>query len=61
MTRHTFATKAPGKPVMVCQCPQCKGRTPEPLCPHTAELWPVAVTHATIKPTDPQRSFFEEG
>ena len=39
MTRHTFATKSPGRAVMVCQCEECQGRRPEPRCRHTRELF----------------------
>lgn len=54
MTRHTFATKAIGRPVLICQCPQCKGRAPEPRDGHTAELFPRAAVRTTTKPIETQ-------
>lgn len=39
MTRHTFATKSPGKPIRICQCPECRGRIPVALCPFTREMF----------------------
>jgi len=65
MTRHTFATKSPGRAVMVCQCAECKGRTPEPRCRHTAELFSrEAMIGPRVARTAPaslaQRGLFDE-
>ena len=56
MTRHVHAVKGLKGSVQICQCPECKGQKPEPLCRHTRELF--AVETVTIEGPKEQGDLF---